>query len=105
MTGHAEALARSTLLLNREYFDGQASEPAIADGLLATTIRLQATQANLLTRAGQAALITAFGLIARMGVGVEPRPCEDPRSARRSSTLDPTSCRAPPCAPGTVRST
>lgn len=71
MTGHAKALARTTLLLNREYFDGKASEPTIADGLLATTIRLHANQANLVTRAGQAALITAFGLIARMGIGVE----------------------------------
>jgi hypothetical protein len=71
VTGHTEALARTTLLLNREYFDGKASEPAIADGLLATTIRLHANQANLVTRAGQAALITAFGLIARMGIGVE----------------------------------
>lgn len=71
MTGHAEALARTTLLLNREHFDGQAWEPAIADGLLATTVRLHANQANLVTRAGQAALITAFGLVARMGIGVE----------------------------------
>jgi hypothetical protein len=71
VTSHAEALARTTLLLNREQFDGQASEPAIADGLLATTVRLHANQANLVTRAGQAALITAFALIARMGIGVE----------------------------------
>ncbi len=71
MTGHAEALKRTTLLLNREYFDDKASEPMIADGLLATTVRLHANQANLVTRAGQAALITAFGLIARMGIGIE----------------------------------
>lgn len=71
MTPHAEALARTTLLLNREYFDSAALDAAIADGLLATTVRLRADEANLATRAGQAALITSFSLIARIGIGVE----------------------------------
>lgn len=71
MTSSADALSRTTLLLNREYFDGMAADIDIADGLISTTVRLHANEANLISRAGQCALITGFSLIARMGIGVE----------------------------------
>jgi hypothetical protein len=67
----AEALSRTTRLINQEIFDGRADEPAIARGLAASTIRLTADEANMACRGGQAALITTFQLIARMGIGVE----------------------------------
>jgi hypothetical protein len=67
----AEALSRSTRLINQEIFDGRADEEAIARGLVASTVRLIADEANMSCRGGQAALITAFQLIARMGIGVE----------------------------------
>ena len=43
LSTHYEALARTTLLLNQEWFDGQADEAAIADALLGSTVRLAAT--------------------------------------------------------------
>ena len=67
----AEALSRTTRLINQEIFDGRADEAAIARGLAASTIRMTADEANMGCRAGQAALTTAFQLIARMGIGVE----------------------------------
>jgi molybdopterin/thiamine biosynthesis adenylyltransferase len=71
MSTHHEALARTTLLLNRELFAGEADERAIADALLATTVRLTADEESLACRAGQTALVTAFVLTARLGVGIE----------------------------------
>ena len=68
---HYEALSRTTLLLNREFFSGEASEPAIADALLATTVRMEADEASVSCRAGQTALITGFLLTARLGIGIE----------------------------------
>jgi hypothetical protein len=65
------ALARTTRLINEEYFGGAADADAIAHGLLLTTVRLVADEKNASTLAGQAALVTAFQLIARMGIGVE----------------------------------
>lgn len=66
-----EALSRTTRLINQEYFDGEADEEAITKGLLATTVRLVGDEANLTNRGGQAAFVTAFQLIARMGIGIE----------------------------------
>jgi hypothetical protein len=66
-----DALSRTTLLLNREFFSGEASEHAIADALLATTVRMEVDEASLSSRAGQTALITGFLLTARMGIGIE----------------------------------
>jgi ThiF family len=65
------ALARTTRLINEEYFGGAADTDAIAAGLLRTTVRLVADEKNASTLAGQAALVTAFQLTARMGIGVE----------------------------------
>lgn len=65
------ALSRTTRLINQAFFDGQADESAIATGLLATTVRLVADEANMVSRGGQAALVSAFQLIARMGIGIE----------------------------------
>ena len=71
MTATSDALARTTLLINHEYFDGLAETGAIVEGLVGSTIRIYADAENLRTRAGQAAVVTAFGLIARMGIGIE----------------------------------
>jgi molybdopterin/thiamine biosynthesis adenylyltransferase len=66
-----DALTRTTLLLNREFFSGEAAEDAIADALLATTVRIQADEASVSSRAGQIALVAGFLLTARMGIGIE----------------------------------
>lgn len=71
MTATSDALARTALLINNEYFDGAASIDAIVDGLVGSTIRIKADAENLKTRAGQAAVVTTFALIARMGIGIE----------------------------------
>lgn len=67
----ADALARTTRLINQQIFDGHADENAIAAGLTGTTVRLIANEQNLTSRAGQAALATTFQLIARTGIGIE----------------------------------
>jgi molybdopterin/thiamine biosynthesis adenylyltransferase len=71
MTSREEALSRTTRLINQHYFDGGADEGAIAAGLGATTVRLLGNADNLSSRSGQAAFVTAFQLIARMGIGIE----------------------------------
>ncbi len=71
MKTHHEALARTALLLNQEWFAGQADEQAIADALLATTVRFTADAESLSCRAGQAAIVTGFALTARLGIGIE----------------------------------
>lgn len=71
MKTHYEALARTTLLLNRELFSGDADEQAIADALLATTVRMTADEASVTSRAGQTAFVTGFLLTARLGIGIE----------------------------------
>src|SRR5258707_6142151 len=65
------ALARTTRLINEEYFGGAADTEAIASGLLGTTVRLAADEKNTSTLAGQAALVTAFQLTTRLGIGIE----------------------------------
>jgi molybdopterin/thiamine biosynthesis adenylyltransferase len=66
-----KALSRTTRLINQHYFGGAADEGAIAAGLAATTVRLVGDGENLSSRSGQAAFVTTFQLIARMGVGIE----------------------------------
>lgn len=68
---HYDALARTTLLLNHELFSGLADERALADALVSTTVRLEADEEALGCRAGQTAVVTAFCLIARLGISVE----------------------------------
>ena len=65
------ALARTTRLINHEFFDGNAEEAVVAAGLTATTVRLIADSRNMAGRGGQAALVTAFQLIARMGIRID----------------------------------
>lgn len=65
------ALSRTTRLINQAFFDSLAEESAIATGLLATTVRLVADETNMVSCGGQAALVSAFQLIARMGIGIE----------------------------------
>lgn len=71
MKTHYEALERTTLLLNREFFDGRAEEHRIADALLASTVRLVADRESLASRAGQAALVTAVTFVTRLGISIE----------------------------------
>jgi molybdopterin/thiamine biosynthesis adenylyltransferase len=71
VTSREEALSRTTRLINQHYFDGEADESAIAVGLGATTVRLLGNADNLSSRSGQAAFVTAFQLITRMGIGIE----------------------------------
>jgi hypothetical protein len=65
------ALSRTTRLINRVFFDSEAEDEAIARGLAATTVRLLADAESMSEAGGQAALIAAFQLIARMGIGIE----------------------------------
>jgi molybdopterin/thiamine biosynthesis adenylyltransferase len=67
----AFALSRTTRLINRVFFDGEADEDEIARGLAATTVRLLANAESMFDGPGQAALIGAFQLIGRMGIGIE----------------------------------
>jgi len=66
-----KALARTTALINEQLLESRADPDAIADGLMASTVALVADVRNSTSRAGQAALITAFQLIARMGMTIE----------------------------------
>jgi hypothetical protein len=75
---HYDALDRTTLLLNEEWFAGEADEHIIADALLASTIRLVADEQFLSCRAGQAAFVSAFMLVARLGIGLELQAPEVP---------------------------
>jgi hypothetical protein len=68
MTQAAEAIARTSLLVNQELFGGDADESRISAALLDGRIELKGSRQSLSTRAGQTALITAFILVARMGV-------------------------------------
>lgn len=86
----AEALSRTTRLINQEIFDRHADEAAIASGLGASTIRLTTDEANMSCRGGQAALITAFQLIARMGIGVELVVPETPLIAEIPPLREPS---------------
>jgi molybdopterin/thiamine biosynthesis adenylyltransferase len=88
---HRDALARTTLLLNEEWFSGEANEAAIADALLACTVRFVADDPSLSSRAGQTALVTAFMLTARLGIGIELQvpntPLLDPVAPLREPRL------------------
>jgi len=63
--------SRTSRLINLVFFDGRADDAMISAGLRATRVRLIADANNLKSRAGQAALVTAFQLIARMGISIE----------------------------------
>jgi hypothetical protein len=77
MSGDAgEALARTVQLIALDVFgsplgEDQRLEAAIVRGLQGTTIRLVADAANLSSDTGQTALITLFGLLAMMGIGID----------------------------------
>lgn len=71
MNCHTEALGRTALLINREFFGGQADQARISDALLDTGVTIRSNKEALQTRAGQTALITAFILISRLGLGIK----------------------------------
>jgi hypothetical protein len=107
---------RTTLLLNRELFDGRAEEHGIADALLGSTVRLVADRESLASRAGQAVLVTAVTLVARLGIGIQlvaPNVALLDRVAPRvfrtswtpSVSWAPTSYRAHAFVPRLARST
>ncbi len=66
-----QALARTTALINEQFLDSRAHPDAIAQALMSSTVTLIANEANATSPAAQATLITAFQLIARMGMTIE----------------------------------
>jgi molybdopterin/thiamine biosynthesis adenylyltransferase len=85
------ALSRSSRLINREFFAGEADERAIAAGLRETTVAIRSDAANLASHAGQSALVTLVSLVARMGLAVELAipyvPLRGPQPPLRGETL------------------
>lgn len=66
-----EALDRTALLINGDFFDDTASAEAIVAGLLGTTVRIEADRENLSSHSGQTLLVTLASQLAMMGMGVE----------------------------------
>jgi hypothetical protein len=66
-----EALSRTALLLNREFFCGAADERKLVEGLLDSAVRITADQANASTPPGQHLIVTLTSLCARMGMSLE----------------------------------
>lgn len=71
MSAESDALRRTTALVNQELFAGKADQGHISDGLISGKARLRADRAALESRGGQSALITAFMLIARLGMKID----------------------------------
>ena len=72
----ARALARTVQLVADDVFGRRLGEDpelegAVLEGLRATTVRLVADRANLESYAGQTALVSLFGLLAMMGLGID----------------------------------
>jgi hypothetical protein len=97
-----DALARTIELIANDIFgrgpgEDQTLEEAILDGLMSTTIRLSADSGNLSSYAGQTALVTLFGLVAMMGIGlnsISPRRVSWARSRPFTATNSaPRLCR------------
>jgi hypothetical protein len=76
-----KALARTTALINEQFFESRADPDGIAEGLMASTVALVSDDRNSTSRAGQAALISAFQMIARMGMTIELIAPDVPLSA------------------------
>jgi len=66
-----KTLARTTALINEQFLESRADPDAIGEGLMSSSVALVADERTSTSRAGQAALITAFQLIARMGITIE----------------------------------
>jgi len=76
VTAAAIALARTVQLIADDVFNSlpgedPALDAAILHGLRSTTVRLVADRENLSSPAGQTALITLFGQVAMMGLGID----------------------------------
>jgi hypothetical protein len=67
----ARALARTTQLINLDFFDGAADGPEIADALRRTRVRIRADGANLDCAAAQTAIVTLTALVAMLGADIE----------------------------------
>ena len=65
------ALDRTARLIRMDLFAGKVSIAQIIDGLLGTTVRLSADEANLSSANGQTALCALFGQIGMMGIGID----------------------------------
>jgi hypothetical protein len=65
------ALARTSQLINLDFFDGLVDEDAISAELRRTLIRIVADERNLAAAAGQSALVSLVQLTAMMGVDVD----------------------------------
>jgi hypothetical protein len=66
-----EALDRTALLINDDFFAGRLAQSEIVDGLLGTTIRIVARRDDLASPAGQTALTTLVCLVGMLGVSIE----------------------------------
>ena len=66
-----DALSRTALLLNREFFGGAADGRKIVDGLLGSGVQITADEGNASTPAGQHLIVTLASLCARMGMSLE----------------------------------
>jgi hypothetical protein len=75
------ALARTTQLINLDFFGGRAAESQIAAALRRTTVRIRADERNLQSPAGQTALVTLTALTAMLGVDVDLSIPDVPLSA------------------------
>ena len=68
-----EALARTSQLINADFFDGKADEEEITAELRRTLIRVVADENNVSSASGQTALVSLVQLAAMMGFDVELR--------------------------------
>lgn len=66
-----QALDRTALLINSDYFGNTLEAEQIVAGLLATTVRVIATPQDLACPAGQTALVTITALIGMLGLGID----------------------------------
>lgn len=66
-----EALSRTTLLVNREFFAGAANEEALADALAGLSVRIVGDASTIAQSVQQTLAVTVVGLLARMGFSVE----------------------------------
>ena len=66
-----EGLDRTIRLINADYFNNALDDGVILRGLLATTVRVVASESNLTTLAGQTALTTLVLHLAMCGIGIE----------------------------------
>lgn len=66
-----EALDRTALLINADFFNNTLDCDQVVDSLLATTVRIAATAQDLASPAGQTALVATTALIGMLGIAID----------------------------------